>query len=262
MGLLVALYTEGMDAPEKRRWYCPTPGWLVLGSLAVTGLLWLSSWLGWPQWHKGYAVLAAVAGLGVALAVMLLWWLVALAFRWRFQFSLRSLVVMAVAVALPCSWLALGRQEAKREKEAAAAIEEWDGEVRWSETSGPFWLQSLLGDDYCRHVKIVMLPLTKVTDAGLFNLKGLNQLQVLCLNNTQITDAGLENFKGLNQLQTLYLNDTQITDAGLENLKGLNQLRRLSLGNTQITDAGLENLKGLNQLQELLCTTLKSRTLV
>ena len=34
-----ARYTGGMDAPEKRRWYCPTPGWLVYGSLAVTGLL-------------------------------------------------------------------------------------------------------------------------------------------------------------------------------------------------------------------------------
>ncbi len=76
-----------MDAPEKRRWYCPTPGWLVLGSLAVTGLIWLSNWLGWPAWHKGYAVLVAVAGVGVVLAAMLLWWLVALVFRWRFQFS-------------------------------------------------------------------------------------------------------------------------------------------------------------------------------
>ena len=37
----------GMDAPEKRRWYCPTPGWLVLGSLAVTGLLFLSERWRW-----------------------------------------------------------------------------------------------------------------------------------------------------------------------------------------------------------------------
>ena len=40
-GPLAARYTGGMDTPEKRRWYCPTPGWLVLGSLAVTGLLFL-----------------------------------------------------------------------------------------------------------------------------------------------------------------------------------------------------------------------------
>ncbi len=61
-----------MDATKKRRWYCPTPGWLVLGSLAVTGLLWLSNWLGWPAWHKGYAVRAAVAGVGMVLVLVLL----------------------------------------------------------------------------------------------------------------------------------------------------------------------------------------------
>ena len=118
-GPLAARYTDGMDAPEKRRWNCPTPGWLVLGSLAATGLIWLSNWLGWPAWHKGYAVLAAVAGVGVVLAVMLLWWLVALVFRWRFQFSIRSLLVLTLAVALPCSWFAV---EASEEHDAIAII--------------------------------------------------------------------------------------------------------------------------------------------
>ena len=111
-----------MDAPEKRRWYCPTPGWLVLGSLAVTGLLWLSNWLGW--WHKGYAVLVAVAGVGTVLAGMLLWWLVALIFRWRFQLGTRTLLVLTLAVALPFSWLAVEMKKAREQKGAVAAIKE------------------------------------------------------------------------------------------------------------------------------------------
>ncbi len=80
-----------MDTPEvKGRWYRPTPAWLVLGSLAVTGLLFLSErWQWFPfNAHKGWTVLIAVAGVGVVLAVMLavmlLWWLVALVFRGRF----------------------------------------------------------------------------------------------------------------------------------------------------------------------------------
>ena len=58
VGPLVSRYTGGMDAPDETPPVLPTPGWLVLRSLAVTGLLWLSDWLGWPHWHKGYAVLS------------------------------------------------------------------------------------------------------------------------------------------------------------------------------------------------------------
>ena len=86
-----------MDTPEKRRWYRPTPGWLVLRSVVVTGLLFASE-----KWHwfwfnqlKGWTVLAAVAAMGVVLGLMLLWLAVALIFRWRFQFSIRSLLAFA-----------------------------------------------------------------------------------------------------------------------------------------------------------------------
>ena len=34
-----------------------------------------------------------------------------LIFRWRFQFSIRSLLVLTVAVAVPCSWLAVEVKE-------------------------------------------------------------------------------------------------------------------------------------------------------
>ena len=58
----------------------------MLGSLAVTGSLFLSEkwrWF-WFNEHKGWTVLAAVAGVGVVLGLMLLWWLVALVFCGRF----------------------------------------------------------------------------------------------------------------------------------------------------------------------------------
>ena len=59
----------------------------------MTGVLFLSErfqWFGFNS-HKGWTVLIAVAGVGVVLAFMLLWWLAALVFRWQFQFSIRSL---------------------------------------------------------------------------------------------------------------------------------------------------------------------------
>ena len=170
--------------------------------------------------------------------------------RW-FQYSLRTLLVFVTLCAIACSWLAVKMQQAKRQREAAAAIKKLGGMVEWSDPSGPAWLRSLLGDDFYRSVFRVSWQGTKVTDAGLEHLKGLNQLQYLDLTQAKVTDAGLKNLKGLNKLLHLSLISTGVTDAGLDNLKGLGQLKSLYLGGTQVTDAGLEKLKGLNELKKL-----------
>ena len=81
-------------------------------------LLWLSERFGWLGWHKGYAVLTGVAVVGVAMLLMLVWFAVALVFRRRFQFSIRSLLVLVVVVALPCSWMAVERQRAEKQRSA------------------------------------------------------------------------------------------------------------------------------------------------
>jgi hypothetical protein len=46
----------------------------------------------------------------------------------------------------------------------------------------------------------------------------LNRLHWLDLSETKITDAGLAQLKGLNELETLCLNNTRVTDAGKEEL--------------------------------------------
>src|SRR6516225_4051724 len=93
-----------MDAlTPKRRWFYPQPAWLIVLSLATTGFLFLSErgkWFAFNQ-HKGWTVLNAVASVAVVLAVVLLWWLAALVFRGRFQFSIRAMLVLVIAVALP-----------------------------------------------------------------------------------------------------------------------------------------------------------------
>jgi hypothetical protein len=55
------------------RWFHVTPDRLILRLLVVECLLWLSDRLGWPTWHKGYAVLTAAAVVGAAILVMLVW---------------------------------------------------------------------------------------------------------------------------------------------------------------------------------------------
>ena len=153
------------DPTPTRRRFCLTPAWLISGLLVVEGLLWLSErykWF-WFNEKKGWTVLIAVAVAGVAVLVMLGWFGVALVARGRFQFSIRSLLVLVVVVAIPCSWLAVEMRAAKREQEIAAAIERLDGEVGWSEPSVPAWLRKLLGNDFGTLVVAVVLAGDQVT---------------------------------------------------------------------------------------------------
>ena len=131
-----------MTAPDsKPRCFHPTPAWLVILSLAVTGFLFLSQRYRWFSFneHKGWTVLIAVAGLGVAMILMLLWFVVALVLRRRFQFSLGTLLALVVVVALPFSWLAVEMKRAREQREAVDAIGKLGGYFgyRWEYPSRP-----------------------------------------------------------------------------------------------------------------------------
>jgi beta-lactamase regulating signal transducer with metallopeptidase domain/Leucine-rich repeat (LRR) protein len=103
----------------------------------------------------------------------------------------------------------------------------------------------------------VELESTKVTDAWLEHLKGLNQLHSLILFQTQVTGTGLVHLKSLPRLEILFLTGTPVTDAGLVHLKDFPQLAMLSLTGTQVTDVGLVHLKGVKKLLVLDLTLTK-----
>ena len=225
----LAIMTSMDNTTQARiRWFHLTPGRVVIALLAVEALLWLSDRFQWPTWHKGYAVLIAVASVAVVFVVMLLWFVVALVCRGRFQFSIRSLLVLTVAVAIPFSWLAVEMNAAREQKEAVKAIKK-DAWVPYEYQLGallpnpqppePLWLRSLLGDDFFESVAFVhFFSQTLVTDAVMVQLKGLAQVN-LDLQRTEITDAGLEHLNGLKQLRFLNLTDTHVTDAGVAKLQ-------------------------------------------
>jgi hypothetical protein len=196
-----AILTGMADAPRPR-WFHLTPDRLVLLLLAAEGLLWLSDRLGWPVWHKSYAVLTAIASVGVAFLVMLLWFIAAVIFRLRFQFSIRSLLVLTVAVALPCSWLAVEMKNAREQTEAVEAIGKLGGQVIYdwqldangsptyrTQPTTPAWLRSLLGDYFFAEVVGVG------KNAELEYLTRFTKLQGLNLRGTNVTDAWLKQLK-------------------------------------------------------------------
>ena len=241
-----------MDTPASHRRFHPAPAWLVLGSLAMTGLLFASNWLGWPAWHKGYAVLTAVAGVGVVLLLLLLWFAAALVFRLRFQFSIRSLLVLTVAVALPFSWLGVEMKRAREQREAVDFINarghvgyydarywqradyyiipygKWDLERILESrpptrpvSPEPAWLGRFLGKDFFCDALSVIAYESEFKDPYLVHVEGMDQLRWLELGGTQVTDAELEPLKSMHQLQSLDIAASQVTDAGLRRLRAL-----------------------------------------
>ena len=262
------------DPISTRRRFFPTPAWLIFGLLVVEGLLWLSEryrWF-WINERKGWTVLIGVAVVGVAMLALLLWFIVALVFRWRFQFSIRSLLLLTVAVASPFSWLGMEMKAAREQKETVEAIthsrrlalvfydyqrDEMNPLGGTAQPSTPAWLRRLLGDDFFRTLIAVLFPYSTLvdpiyaTDYDLRNLDAFPELEGLSVFSPDVTNAGLEHLKRFTRLQELDLECTGITDAAMEHLGGLNQLQDLDLRGARVTDAGLERLNGLKQLRHL-----------
>jgi len=239
--------------------------------------------------HKGWTVLIGVAMLCVALLLLTIWFAAGLVFRQRFQFSLRSLLVLVVAVAVPCSWLAVRMQQAKRQREVVEAIWAAKGHVRYdrsyhradraAEFPGPTWLLAIFGHDFFADVEhtftefrdgaagitdeglehlseltnleSLSLVDTQVTEESLAHLENLTRLEFLELSGPNVTDAGMDHLKGLANLEVLLLDDTKVGDAGLEQLRELHNLRVLGLWNTEVSDAGLRHLAALTSLETL-----------
>ncbi len=249
-----------MSETAKARWYRLTPDRLVLVLLAVEGLLWLSQRFRWFPFneHKGWTVLVAVAGVGVFVLRMFLWFVAALAFRWRFQYSIRSLLVLMVAVAAAFGRLETEMKAARRQRETVEWIEKTGGSVRNDyqlvsfgvltngKPPGPAWLRKLVGDDLLVNVRGVWLTGPERGDAGLEHLKGLTQLIWLYVCGP-VADGEWVQLKALPRLQYLGVcrqgGDIPISDAGLNHLKELTHLRILDLNLAGLTDAGVQDLR-------------------
>ena len=251
-----------MTAPTSTRLFRPTPSWLIYGLLVVEGLLWLSERFSWFPFnhHKGWTVLIAVVAVCVVFGILLLWLAASLLFRWRFQFSIRSLLVLVVVVAVPCSWLTVKIQAAKLQKKSSVEIIECGGDVAFDyqctssfetfagQAAEPLWLRRLFGDDFFANVVFVSFWTdskrgTQSLDIGLERLKGFTQLQALSLSGVDVTDLQMEHLTELRHLRFLSLWNSRVTDAGLENLKGMNQLESLFVVGTRVDDAGVKKLQ-------------------
>ena len=233
--------TTNANPKPKLRWYHPTPGrvlfFLLLG---IEGVLLLSEQFHWFAFNekKGWTVLIAIASVGVTMILMFLWFILALLFRWRFQFSIRSLLVLTIALAVPCSWLTVEMKWAEKQRKAVKALTKIDRELlvgvvvyddfRYSTLppltggdrlgSSSSWLRKMFGDDFFSDATSACLFGDKLTDTELDHLKELNQLQDLYVYGVQLIDSDLVRLEGLKQLHYLILK-TKVTDDGVAKLQ-------------------------------------------
>ena len=108
------------------------------------------------------------------MVAMGLWLIVALIFRRRFQFTIRSLLILTVAIATACSWVTVELKKARMQEAAVTEIRKMGGSVAYdwqfgmtgiylgkAQEPGPAWLHDLLGADF---FETIYLLGTRVTD--------------------------------------------------------------------------------------------------
>ena len=106
-------------------------------------------------------------------------------------------------------------------------------------------------DPKCRKL---CLGHTAVTDRGLEQLRGAQDLVWLDLSFTAASDTGLACFAECRALDQLNLEQTKITDKSMALIGRFSHLEELDLSHTAITDAGLAPLANLKQLKILWLT--------
>jgi hypothetical protein len=229
--------------------------------LTVEGILLLSQRFQWFAFNgqKGWTVLISLAAVGLFLLCMLLWFVASLIFRLRFQFSIRSLLVLTVAVAIPFSWLAVEMENAREQREAVAAIKShggdvlyecemsgWEGcdidpeELRYRAPTSPI---KCLGIDFFHTPACVWCEGQKITDAIMIPICSLPTLKRLDLLETCVSDAAIDRIGQLSNLKSVTLEGSTIGDEGLRQFSSIKTLLLLDLRGTKVTNTAVAELQ-------------------
>ena len=186
--------------------------------------------------------------------------------RW-FRFSLRSMLLLVVVIAIPLAWKV---NRARNQRAVVAELRKLNAQIdyyhgyehyyemeatkgvqRFVPPPGGKWLHDLLGREYFVEVIQVTVDGPQVTDDTLALIAKLPEIKYVNLNSAPgITDDGLVHFANIHNLEGVTLISDRISSAGLMHLTGLKRLKKL-WGAGWITDASLEQISKLNGLELL-----------
>lgn len=182
------------------------------------------------------------------------------AYRRRFQFSLRGLLLATAAVALLLG--TLGQQVLRYHRlhqvlDAGALFRYGSTyQSRYERQSECGWLESRLGYDPFRQITAVDVSSDEALGNMAAHVECFSHVDGLVLSSPRITDEGLARADALVRLPRLrdvnLINCNAMTDAGLESLSRWSQVEALMINSSRgITDDGLAHLACMTQLKHL-----------
>lgn len=104
------------------------------------------------------------------------------------------------------------------------------------------------------NLRILKLNLTRITDAGLANLKYLSSLVHLDLSETKVTSEGLRQLKSLPNLKTLYLAHCSLSQKEVAVLAEMHNLESLNIESASLSEESLMQLASLPRLRRFRIT--------
>jgi hypothetical protein len=170
--------------------------------------------------------------------------------RHWFQFSLRSLLVLALLVGVGASLLVRYERSFRVQDEAAERLREIGATVQTG-PGAPDWIRRLFGQGRFQSVVMVHLEHRKFLSQDLASLEDLPDLERLYLAGSSVDDQGLTHVRELKKLRRMSLWRTKVTDDGMANLAGLTRLEALDVHRTQLTDKCLAHLSRMSRLRKL-----------
>jgi hypothetical protein len=180
--------------------------------------------------------------------------------RW-FRISLRTMLLL---LTLLCIWLGVKVNQARRQKEAIAALrsihqnvvlyhQQRDGGYPdfAAEHPAPAWLRQITGDDFFQRVRGIGGGNAAFTDEFAPHLSAFDDLTWLRIGDSPASDEVLCQIGDLSSLETVQFIKTPVGDRFMERLASARKLQHLTLDHTRVTDDGLKRLSHLQQLQSV-----------
>jgi hypothetical protein len=180
--------------------------------------------------------------------------------RKRFQYTLRTLMLIVTACAITCSGVAIWVNRATRQREAVDEIIALGGAVYYHSQRDderpdlPPEMRSRpeRGNDLWSGVRAVVFRKSEANDRALSLLADLPGMRnVMITGPNAMTDDGFAHIGKLTTLTGFYVRDVRITDEGFAHLGKVTNLKSLQMYNVRVSDAGLAHLESLTNLEAL-----------
>jgi hypothetical protein len=174
----------------------------------------------------------------------------------RPRFTIRSVMIITVLVAMGCGWYAVKRKHLQRRAQAITHLVELSGPVSWYDGGTEFeYLYGIeleghfIDERLWREISVltearkVSLIETNVTDHDFKHLRRFWNIRDLCLYNTRVTSVGVRSIAKLKSLETLIISNTLIDDDTIDSLLQLKNLSTLNVRGTNISTLGIARLR-------------------